>query len=302
MLFIYYESTKPKLNCYLGCFQLIVWVSENKPFPQVRRPGRPTAPVASPVKLKTKWKKQKSFWELRNGELERSGKRSYRIQSPEYQELSAAAAAVPLITLKSSETQNVDLTDKVRANHYFRHFERRSALHAMNRTGSFRYMSEETSESAQLQGCMLEYVRRKETQRIRTATNFFETFCSPQDVFSLSVTNVADSRVLQTSYGPLKIVGKTLSPSIAAEKCTVVSWEHSVASCRRPYLPPWWFFELLERALTFFGSQFCNFGTSWNYFVGFVPRVLGLLKKLYVWVFGFQEEINESLHTRQEVK
>jgi hypothetical protein len=55
-----------------------------------------------------------------------------------------------------SETQNVDLTDKVRANHYLRHFELRSALHDMNRTGSFRYMSDETSEGAQLQGYMLE--------------------------------------------------------------------------------------------------------------------------------------------------
>jgi hypothetical protein len=82
--------------------------------------------------------------------------------------------------LKSSETQSVDLTDKVRANHYLRHFERRSALHGMNRTGSFRYMSDETSEGAQLQEYMLECVRRKETQRIRTGTNFFETFCSPQ--------------------------------------------------------------------------------------------------------------------------
>jgi hypothetical protein len=61
------------------------------------------------------------------------GKRSRGIQSPEYQELSAAAAATPLITLKSSETQNVDLTDKVRVNHYLRHFERRSALHATER-------------------------------------------------------------------------------------------------------------------------------------------------------------------------
>ena len=88
--------------------------------------------------------------------MERSGKRSCGIQSPEYQELSATAAAGPLITLKSSETQSVDLTDKVRANHYLRHFERRSALHGMNRTGSFRYMSDETSKGAQLQGYMLE--------------------------------------------------------------------------------------------------------------------------------------------------
>ena len=168
--------------------------------------------------------KTKSFLRARNGELERSGKRSCGIQSQEYQELSAAAAAEPLITLKSSETQSVDLTDKVRANHYLRHFERRSALHGMNRTGSFRYMSDETSEGAQLQGYMLECVRRTETHRIRTATNFLRRSAVPsEDVFSSSVTNVADSRVLQTSHGPLKIVGKTLSPSIAAEKCTVVS-------------------------------------------------------------------------------
>ena len=218
-----------------------------------------TKPVPN---LKQNGKNKKAFWELRNGELERSGKRSCGIQSQEYQELSAAAAAAPLITLKCSETQSVDLTDKVRANHYLRHFERRSALHGMNRTGSFRYMSEETSEGEQLQGYMLECVRRTETQRIRTATNFLRRSAVPsEDVFSSSVTNVTDSRVFQTSHGPLKIVGKTLSPLIAAEKCTVVSWEHSVASCRRPYLPPWWFFELLERALTFFGSQFCNFGT-----------------------------------------
>ena len=109
-------------------------------------------------------------------------------------------AVVPLITLKSSETQNVDLTDKVRANHYLRHFERRSALHGMNRTGSFRYMSDETSEGAQLQGYMLECVHRKETQRIRTTTNFLRRSGVPtsEDVFSSSVTNVTDSRVFHT--------------------------------------------------------------------------------------------------------
>ncbi len=206
--------------------------------------------------------KTKNLWELRNGELERSGKRSSGIQSQEYQELSANAAAAPLITLKRSETQSVDLTDKVRANHYLRHFECRSALHDMNRTGSFRYMSDETSKGEQFQGYMLECVCRTETQRIRTATNFLRRSPVPiEDVFSSSVTNVGDSRVLQTSHGPLKIVGKTLCPSITVEKYTVVSWEHSVGICRRPYLPSWWFFELLERVLTFFGSQFCNFGT-----------------------------------------
>ena len=155
--------------------------------------------------------------------MERSGKRSCGIQSPEYQELTAAAAAAPLITLKSCETQKVDLTDKVRANHYLRHFERRSALHGMNRTGSFRYMSDETSKGAQLQGYMLECVRRTETQRIRTATNFLRRSGDPtEDALHSSVTNVADFRVLQTSHSPLKIGGKTLSLSIADKKCTVV--------------------------------------------------------------------------------
>ena len=131
--------------------------------------------------------------ELRDSK--RSGKGSFGIQSPEYQELSATAAAAPLITLKSSETQNVDLTDKVRANHYLRHFEHRSALHVMNRTGSFRYMSDKTSEGVQFQGYMLECVCRKETQRIRTATNFLRRSTVPsEDVFSSSVTNVPDSR------------------------------------------------------------------------------------------------------------
>ena len=142
--------------------------------------------------------------------MERSGKRSSGIQRQEYQELSAVAVAAPLITLKSSETQSVDLTDKVRANHYLRHFERRSALHPMNRTGSFRYMSDETSECVQLQGYMLECVHREETQRIRTVTNFFRRSAVPsEDIFFSSVTNVTDSRVLQTFHSPLKIVGKS---------------------------------------------------------------------------------------------
>ena len=109
---------------------------------------------------------------------------------------------------------------------YLRHFECRSALHGMNRTGSFRYMSEETSEGAQLQGYMLECVRRTETQRIRTATNFLRRSAgSSEDTLHSSVTNVADFRVLQTSHSPLKIGGKTLSLSIAAKKCTVVAWQ-----------------------------------------------------------------------------
>ena len=69
-------------------------------------------------------------------------------------------------------------------------------------------------------------MRRKETSRIRTATNFLRRSAGPsEDALHSSVTNVADFRVLQTSHSPLKIGGKTLSLSIAAKKCTVVAWQ-----------------------------------------------------------------------------
>ena len=69
-------------------------------------------------------------------------------------------------------------------------------------------------------------MRRTETQRIRTATNFLRRSAgSSEDTLHSSVTNVADFRVLQTSHSPLKIGGKTLSLSIAAKKCTVVAWQ-----------------------------------------------------------------------------
>ncbi len=58
-----------------------------------------------------KWEKTKKA--PKKWELERSGKGSCGIQRPECQELGAAAAAAPLITLKRSETQNVDLANKV---------------------------------------------------------------------------------------------------------------------------------------------------------------------------------------------
>ncbi len=99
-----------------------------------------------------------------------------------------SVSSVPLITMKSSETQNVDLVDKVRVNHYLRHFEHRSSLHVMNSTGSFRYMSDETSEGSKLQGYMLEYVSHRETQRIRTIINFLRRSSVPsEDVFSSSL-------------------------------------------------------------------------------------------------------------------
>jgi hypothetical protein len=69
-------------------------------------------------------------------------------------------------------------------------------------------------------------MRRKETSRIRTATNFLRRSAGPsEDALHSSVTNVADFRVLQTSHSPLKIGGKTLSLSITVKKCTVVAWQ-----------------------------------------------------------------------------
>jgi hypothetical protein len=86
-------------------------------------------------KHKRNEKKQKAIAEyqyiaeLCNGDLERSGMGSCGIQSPQCQELSAVAVAAPLTTLKCSEVQNVDLANRVRGNHYLRHFDHRSVLH-----------------------------------------------------------------------------------------------------------------------------------------------------------------------------
>jgi hypothetical protein len=50
--------------------------------------------------------------------------------SPECQELSALPAhPAPLIRLKRSETQNVDLANQVEGYHYLRHVYHRFALH-----------------------------------------------------------------------------------------------------------------------------------------------------------------------------
>jgi hypothetical protein len=83
--------------------------------------------------------------------LKQHGKNKKRFFEISEMEFSTVPGVEPLITVKSSETQNVDLVDKVGTNHYLRHFDHRSGLHPMNRTGSFRYMSDETSEGTHLQ-------------------------------------------------------------------------------------------------------------------------------------------------------
>ena len=62
----------------------------------------------------------------------------------------------------------------------------------MNRTGSFRWMSDKKSKGNRSRDTC-ESVERKETQRIRTATNFFRRSGDPSvDVSCSSVTNVED--------------------------------------------------------------------------------------------------------------
>ena len=71
-------------------------------------------------KLKRKGKKQKAFETCRNGDPERSGLESCRIQSQEGQELGSPAAATTHIPQTSGVTQSVDLPNKVMRNHYLR--------------------------------------------------------------------------------------------------------------------------------------------------------------------------------------
>jgi hypothetical protein len=69
---------------------------------------------------KRKGKKQKAFETSRNGDPERSGLESYRIQSQEGQELGSPTAATTHIPETSGVTQSVDVTNKGMGNHYLR--------------------------------------------------------------------------------------------------------------------------------------------------------------------------------------
>ena len=72
------------------------------------------------VQIEKKGKKTKSFRDCRNGDPERSGLESCRIQSQEGQELGSPAAATTHIPQTSGVTQTVDLTNKGMGNHYLR--------------------------------------------------------------------------------------------------------------------------------------------------------------------------------------
>ena len=136
-----------------------------------------TKPVPN---LKQNGKNKKAFWELRNGELERSGKRSCGIQSQEYQELSAAAAAAPLITLKCSETQSVDLTDKGGVKSLLETFWASFCTTWHEQDRIFQIHVRRDIRRCTAPGI---HVRVRAPHRNTTNSNgnqLFETFCSPQ--------------------------------------------------------------------------------------------------------------------------
>ena len=72
------------------------------------------------VQTEKKVKKNKKLFACRNGQTERSGSESCRIQSQEVQELGTPADAKTRIAQTSGVTQSVDLTNKVMGNHYLR--------------------------------------------------------------------------------------------------------------------------------------------------------------------------------------
>jgi hypothetical protein len=88
------------------------------------------------------------------------------------QDFSANAAAGHLITHKSSESRSVDLTNNGMVNHYLRDVDHGSHCLPHHRFSCFTYMSDYTTEGAELRGYMSDCLCRTERQRIRTATKF----------------------------------------------------------------------------------------------------------------------------------
>jgi len=65
----------------------------------------------------------KNLLDERHGETQQERREEFQLPTQEGQEFSAAAAAAHLITYKSSESQNVDLTNNDMVNHYLRDVE-----------------------------------------------------------------------------------------------------------------------------------------------------------------------------------
>ncbi len=168
-------------------------------------------------------KKKKSFGrETWQNEQER--REEFQLHTQEGQDFSAAAAAAHLITHKSSESRSVDLTNNSMVNHYLRDVDHGSHCLARHRTACFTYMSDYTSEGAELRGYMSDCLRRTERQRIRTATKFARRSADHSErAFCSSVARAAEFMLLQSSHSPLTISTETLCLSIAGEKHTVAA-------------------------------------------------------------------------------
>ena len=166
-------------------------------------------------------------------------RQDFQLHTQEGQDFSAAAAAAHLITYKSSESRSVDLANNGMGNHYLRHVDHGSHCLTLHRTASFGYMSDWTSEGAELRRYVWVSMRRKEKPRIRTATKFAVSSAGhSESAFCSSVTKVAAFMLLQTSHSPLTIAAENLCLSIAGEKHTVASQQRMVTSSCSSSLPP----------------------------------------------------------------
>ena len=81
-------------------------------------------------------------------------RQDFQLHTQEGQDFRTAAAAAHLITYKSSESRSVDLANNGMCNHYLSDVDHGSHCLVLHRTASFTYMSEKTSEGAELRGYM----------------------------------------------------------------------------------------------------------------------------------------------------
>ena len=90
---------------------------------------------------KLKGQKKKTFGRetMATGQERRQ---DFQLHTQEGQDFSAAAAATPLITYKSSECRSVDLANNGMCNHYLSDVDHGSHCLVLHRTASFTYMSE----------------------------------------------------------------------------------------------------------------------------------------------------------------
>ncbi len=143
-----------------------------------------------------KWEKENIIESFRRetwwNEQERSLGQEFQLHIQEFQDFSSGVAH--LITHKSSESRNVDLTNNGMVNHYLRDVDHGSHCLGHHRTACFTYMSDYTSEGTELRGYMSDCLHRTERQRIRTTNKFVGRSGdhSPESVFCSSATRAVE--------------------------------------------------------------------------------------------------------------